>query len=103
MLIAICSFRFVTIKLRVRNTGGSFTNTWSTRTTYYDNNDTGNLREKITTGERYLSANEETTLTYTIENVNRGNTTFTVNIDSYNNVAESNENDNRTSVGIFLY
>lgn len=91
----------VTIKLRVRNTGGSFTNTWSTRTTYYDNNGSGNFREKITTGERYLGSNEETTLTYSIENINRGNTTFNINIDSNNNVYETNEGDNSTSVNIY--
>ncbi len=91
----------VTIKLRVRNTGGSFSNTWSTRTTYYDNN--GSFREKITTGERYLSSGEETTLTYSIENVTRGNTTFNINIDSNNNVYETNESDNSTSVGIYTY
>lgn len=92
----------ITIKLRVRNTGGSFTNTWSTRTTYYDNNGTGNFREKVTTGERYLGANEETTLTYSIENINRGNTTFNINIDSNNNIYETNEGDNSTSVGVFV-
>lgn len=91
----------VTIKLRVRNTGGSFTNTWSTRTTYYDNN--GSFREKVTTGERYLATNEETTLTYTIENITRGNTTFNINIDSNNNVYETNEGDNGTSINIYTY
>jgi hypothetical protein len=92
----------ITIKLRVRNTGGSFTNTWSTRTTYYDNNGNGAFREKITTGERYLGSNEETTLTYSMENINRGNTTFNINIDSNNNVYETNEGDNSTSVGVFV-
>ncbi len=92
----------VAIKLRVRNTGGSFTNTWSTRTTYYDNNGSGNFREKTTTGERYLGSNEETTLTYNIENITRGNTTFNINIDSNNNVYETNEGDNSTSVGVFV-
>jgi hypothetical protein len=89
----------ITIKLRVRNTGGSFTNTWSTRTTYYDNNNS--FREKATNGERYLGANEETTLTYNIENITRGNTTFNINIDSNNNVYETNESDNSTSVNVY--
>lgn len=90
----------ITIKLRVRNTGGSFTNTWSTRTTYYDYN--GSFREKTTTGERYLAANEETTLTYSIDTITRGNTTFNINIDSNNNVYETSESDNSISVGIFV-
>ena len=91
----------ITIKLRVKNTGGSFRNTWSTRTTYYDNNGNGNFREKTTTGERYLDSNEETTLTYSIENITRGNTTFNINIDSNNNVYETNESDNSTSVNVY--
>jgi hypothetical protein len=90
----------VFVKLRVRNNGGSFTNTWSTRTTYYDQN--GSFREKTTTGERYLSAGEETTLTYSVENINRGNTTFNINIDSNNNVFETNENDNGVSLNVYM-
>jgi hypothetical protein len=91
----------VFVQLRVRNTGGSFTNTWSTRTTYYDQN--GSFREKTTTGERYLSSGEETTLTYSIPSVNRGNTTLNINIDSNNNIFETNESDNGTSLGIYMY
>ena len=91
----------VTIKLRVKNTGGSFSNTWSTRTTYYDSN--GSFREKTTTGERYLGANEETTLTYNIDSISRGNTTFNINIDSNNNVSETNEGDNAGTVSIYTY
>lgn len=90
----------VFIQLRVRNTGGSFTNTWSTRTTYYDQN--GSFREKTTTGERYLSSGEETTLTYSIPNINRGNTNFNVMIDSNNNIFETNESDNTTSVNVYM-
>lgn len=88
------------VRLIVRNTGGAFTNTWSTRTTYYDNN--GNFREKTTNNERYLSANEETTLTYVVDNINRGNSTFNINIDSNNNIYETNENDNSASVGVYM-
>ncbi len=89
----------VFVRLIVRNTGGSFTNTWSTRTTYYDNNNS--FREKTTNNERYLSAGEETTLTYSIENVRTGNTTFNIQIDSNNNVFETNENDNGASVNVY--
>ena len=91
----------ISIKLRVRNTGGSFTNTWSTRTTYYDTN--GSFREKVTTGERYLGNNEETTLTFNIDNINRGTINLTTNIDSNNNVYETNENDNTVSLNVNVY
>ncbi len=91
----------IAIRLVVRNIGGAFSNTWSTRTTYYDSN--GSFRERTTSGERYLGSNEETTLTYSIDSISRGNTTFNVNIDSNNNVYETNESDNTTSVSIYTY
>jgi subtilase family serine protease len=44
---------------------------------------------------------KKTTLTYNIENITRGNTTFNINIDSNNNVYETNESDNSTSVNVY--
>ncbi len=88
------------IRMVVRNIGGTFTNNWSTRNTYTDTN--GIQRTLTTNSERPLASGEEMTVTYEVDSLTRGNTTFNINIDSNGNVYESNENDNVTTLGVYV-
>jgi len=89
------------IRMVVRNTGGTFTNYWATRNTFTDS--TGSYRVLSTSSERPLGNNEELTITYEVDSVGRGNTTFNVNIDSGGAVYETNENDNTATLGVYVY
>lgn len=89
------------VRMRVRNTGGTFSSNWATRNTFTD--PTGSYRVLTTNSERPLAYNEEVTITYEVDSLARGNTTFTVNIDSNGNVYETNENDNTATLGVYVY
>ncbi len=92
----------VALRVRVRNTGDSFRNNWSTRTYFYDMN--GVYRSVVTDNELPLNSNGEVTLIIQTNNqINRGNTLFNFSLDTNNNVYESNENDNTANVSAWVY
>jgi subtilase family serine protease len=92
----------VALRVRVRNTGDSFRNNWSTRTYFYDMN--GIYRSVVTDNELPLNSNGEVTLIIQTNNqINRGNTLFNFSLDTNNNVYESNENDNTANVSAWVY
>ena len=86
------------VRMKVRNNGGTFSSNWATRNTFTEPN--GSYRVLTTGSERPLANNEEATVNYEIDSLARGNTTFTVNIDSNGNVYETNENDNVATLGV---
>lgn len=92
----------VAIRVRVRNNGGSFTNTWSTRTNYSDT--TGSNRSTVTDNERPLNNGEETLLVIQpADTLNRGTTILNFSADTNNTVYETNEGDNNASVSVYVY
>lgn len=91
----------VMVRVTVRNTGGTFTNSWSTRLNYYDSY--GVNRSVTTDNERPINSGETYTITYTLDNLTRGNTNLNVNIDSNNNLYETNEGDNTISSTVYIY
>ncbi len=92
----------VALKVRVRNTGGSFSQTWSTRATYSDT--TGSNRYVTIDNERGMNNGEERVLIIqTNSTLNRGTTLFNVSVDSNNTIYETNEGDNNASVNIYTY
>lgn len=86
----------VTLKVVIRNTGGTYSTTWSTRG-WFSGSENG-YREFTTNGEQPIRAGGEQTMYYTIDNVGRGSNTFNITVDSLNNISESNEGDNTSSV-----
>lgn len=92
----------VALKVRVRNSGGNFTNSWSTRTTYSDT--TGANRYVVTDNERGMNAGEEKVLIIqTTDTLNRGTTHMNFSLDTNNTIYETNENDNSASVTVYIY
>jgi len=92
----------VALRVRVRNNGGTFTNNWSTRTTYSDT--MGTNRSTVTDNERPINPGAETLLVIqSLDTLNRGTTILNFNLDSNNNVYESNESDNNASVNVYVY
>jgi subtilase family serine protease len=91
----------VTVRVNVRNTGGTFTNSWSTRLNYYDSY--GVNRSVITDNERSINPGETYTIIYSLDSLTRGNANLNVNIDSNNNIYETNENDNTISSTVYIY
>lgn len=89
------------VKMIVKNTGGRFSSNWATRNNFTDS--TGSYKVLTTNSERPLANNEELTVTYEVDSLARGNTTFNVNIDTNGNVYESNENDNTATLGVYVY
>ncbi len=91
----------VALRVRVRNNGDYFSNTWSTRTTFYAY---GTYKTVVTDNERPVNNNEESIiLIQTNDTIGRGNTSFNVTIDSNNTIYESNENDNNSSISVYTY
>lgn len=90
----------VTLKAIIRNTGGSFGNTWSTRG-WFSGSESG-YREFTTNGEQPIRAGGEQVMYYTIDNIGRGSNTFNITVDSLNNVYEANEGDNTSSVTAYI-
>ncbi len=92
----------ISLRVRVRNTGGDFSNTWSTRTNFYDN--LGSNKTIVTDNERPIRSGEDAVLIIqTNQTINRGNIYFNINIDSNNTVYESNENDNYSNISTYIY
>lgn len=92
----------IALRIRVKNTGGSFTKNWSTRTYFYDMN--GIYRSVVTDNELPLNSNGEVDLiVQTNNNFNRGNTVFNFSLNTNNTVYESNYNDNSASVSAWVY
>ena len=91
----------VTVRVNVRNTGGTFTNSWSTRLNYYDSY--GVNRSLTTDNERPINPGDTFAITYTIDNLTRGNTNLNVTVDSNNSLYETNEGDNTISSAVYIY
>ena len=92
----------VALRVRVRNSGGYFADSWSTRTTFYDTY--GTYKTITTDNERPVNTNEESViLIQTNDTIGRGNTSFNVTIDSNNKIYESNENDNYSNITVYTY
>lgn len=90
----------VTLRALVRNTGGYFNNSWSTRLGI--NNQGTGYRELNSGYQSPISAGGETYAYFDIDNLIRGNQTFTVQADAANNVSEVDENDNSKTVNIYV-
>lgn len=90
----------VVLRARVRNTGGAFNTTWSTRG--YFSGPESSSREFTTQGEQPITAGGEKYIYYTIDNVGRGTNTFNLTIDNLNNVYETNESDNTASITSYV-
>jgi hypothetical protein len=91
----------IVVRARVRNSGGYMNNSWSTRLNIFDTN---NYSRDISTGSQSpLSSNGETTVTYELTNLTRGNNRLIFYVDSQNNISESNEGDNSIERNIQVY
>ncbi len=86
----------VTLKAIIRNNGGTFGNTWSTRG-WFRGSESG-YREFTTNNEQPIRAGGEQVMYYTIDNIGRGSNTFNITVDSLNTISEGNESDNTSSV-----
>jgi hypothetical protein len=88
----------VIVRARVRNNEGYSGNFWSSRLNISDSN---NFNRDISTGSQSpLSPNGETTITYELDNLTRGNNRLIFYVDSLNNISESNEGDNNMTQNI---
>ena len=90
------------IRMRVRNTGGTFSNYWSTRASFYDST-TNNPRNFDTGSQAPLGAGNETSYTFQADGLARGTVTINVIADSNGNVSETNEGDNSSTATVYVY
>lgn len=102
--VAQTTFNFgdiVVVRARVRNNGGFMNTSWSTRLNIFDANNYS--RDMNGGSQSALSSNSETTVTYELTNLARGNNRLMFYIDSLNNISESNEGDNSITQNIQVY
>lgn len=90
----------VTLRALVRNTGGYYNNSWSTRLGI--NNQGSGYRELNSGYQSPIPAGGETYVYFDVDNLIRGNQTFTIQADATNNVSEVDENDNSKTINIYV-
>lgn len=90
----------VTVRALVRNTGGYFNGSWIARLGI--NNQGTGYREQNSGYQPPIQAGGEVYVYFDIDNLIRGNQTFTIQADAQNNVSEVNENDNSKTVNIYI-
>lgn len=90
----------VTVRALVRNTGGYFSSSWATRLGI-SNQGTG-YREQNSGYQSPIQPGSESYVYFDIDNLIRGNQTFTVQADAQNNVSEVDESDNTKVVNIYI-
>ncbi len=80
------------VRARVRNNGGYFSNSWSSKISLVDSN--GYTRDFIPGSDNGLASGSESTILYEIDSLTRGTNRITFMADTSNAVSESNEGDN---------
>lgn len=89
----------VAVRVHVRNTGGYFNTSYTTRLGIQN---IGTGYRELTTSNGSLQAGGEQIAYFETSDLIRGNHTFTIYVDSLNNVSETNESDNSQTVGIYV-
>ena len=89
----------VSVRVRVRNTGGYFNNSWTTRLGVQN---IGSGYREFSSSNGPIQAGGEQIVYFDLTDLIRGNQTLSIQLDSYNNVSESNESDNSQTVGIYI-
>lgn len=80
------------VRARVRNNGGYFSNSWSSKISLVDSN--GFTRDYIPGSDSGLASGSESTILYEIDSLTRGTNRITFFADTSNTVSESNESNN---------
>lgn len=80
------------VRARVRNNGGYFSNSWSSKISLVDSN--GFTRDYVPGSDSGLASGSESTILYEIDSLTRGTNRITFFADTSNTVGESNESDN---------
>lgn len=89
----------VAVRVTVRNTGGYFNNSWTTRLGV-QNIGTGYREFSSTNGP--IQSGGEQIVYFELTDLIRGNQTLDIRLDANNNVYESNESDNTRTVGVYI-
>ncbi len=90
----------VTVRALVRNTGGHYTNSWTTRLGI-QNQGTG-YREQNSSYQPPIQPSGDMYVYFDVDNLIRGNHTMTLQADAQNNVSEVDENDNSKTVNVYI-
>lgn len=89
----------VAIRVRVRNTGGYFGNSWTTRLSF--NGQYSGYRELFSTNGPIQSGGDQVVY-FEINDLVRGNHSLNVVVDTNNNVNETNEGDNTQYANLYI-